>query len=243
MLGYRVRAGGPAVDLMPDYLSDVAEVGGEVDALARHNPKATFTSRGCTRKCEFCAVPVIEGDLRELRDGEWEPKPVVCDNNLLACSRTHFDEVVDSLKGMKGVDFNQGLDARLLTKYHADRLAELDCPLVRLAWDHIGLESRVMAAIELLTAAGFSKSRIKVYVLLGYDDTPEDALYRLQTLKDHDVFPNPQRYQPLDALEKNTYLNSDWSEWEMRRFMKYWSRLIWYWKIPFGEFRHLRSWV
>lgn len=59
--GYHVRAGGPAVLLMPDYLADVAETGGDdVSALARHNPEATFTSRGCIRKCKFCAVPRIE---------------------------------------------------------------------------------------------------------------------------------------------------------------------------------------
>ena len=34
--GYRVRAGGPGVALMPDYLRDIAEIGGDVDALPRH---------------------------------------------------------------------------------------------------------------------------------------------------------------------------------------------------------------
>jgi hypothetical protein len=119
--GYRVRAGGPAVSLMPGYLADVAEIGGEVDALPHHNPEATFTSRGCPRRCPFCAVPRIEGELRELDD--WPARPIVCDNNLLACSRAHFDRVVDRLKPLAGVDFNQGLDARLLTAYHAERPA------------------------------------------------------------------------------------------------------------------------
>ena len=92
-LGYRVRAGGPAVKLIPRYLAEVADIGGEVDALKKHNPNATFTSRGCVRNCPFCAVPRIEGQLRELTD--WEPKPIICDNNLLACSRRHFDLVID----------------------------------------------------------------------------------------------------------------------------------------------------
>ncbi|HUW09779.1 MAG TPA: hypothetical protein VM537_08615 [Anaerolineae bacterium] len=50
--GYPVRAGGPAVSLMPEMLADVAELGGEVDALPRHNPMATFTTRGCVRQDE-----------------------------------------------------------------------------------------------------------------------------------------------------------------------------------------------
>ena len=118
--GYHVIVGGPAVMLMPEYLSDVAEIGTDwPDAVSRHNPNATFTSRGCIRKCSFCAVWRTEGKLQELDD--WPTRPIVCDNNLLACSKKHFDSVIDRLKPLSGIDFNQGLDARLLTDYHADR--------------------------------------------------------------------------------------------------------------------------
>ena len=108
-----VRVGsGPAVDLMPDYLADVAQVGGEspIPPLAIHNPLATFTTRGCPNRCPFCAVPLIEGDLRELED--WPVRPIICDNNLLAASLKHFDKVIDRLKTLPWVDFNQGLEAR-----------------------------------------------------------------------------------------------------------------------------------
>ena len=57
-LGYTVKAGGPAVALMPDYLADVAECNGEqMPALKRHNPDATFTSRGCVRHCRTWITP------------------------------------------------------------------------------------------------------------------------------------------------------------------------------------------
>ena len=196
MQGYHVRAGGPAVSLHPYYLIDVAEIGGEVDALPYHNPNATFTSRGCIRRCPFCAVPRIEGDLIELED--WEPKPIVCDNNLLACSRKHFDRVIDRLKPIKGVDFNQGLDARLLTKYHTGRLAELDLRMVRLAWDDVQFESQVASAIEKLRKALIPVKKIRVYVLFGFQDTPEDALYRMRTLKkEWGIDPLPMRLQKM----------------------------------------------
>lgn len=230
----QVRAGGPAVSLMPSYLKDVAEVGGVVDAVRHHNPDATFTSRGCTRKCSFCAIPKIEGDLVEL--DAWEPKPIVCDNNLLACSKRHFDKVVDKLRGVKKVDFNQGLDARLLTDYHIDRMRELDIATVRFAWDDIKFESVVMDAIDKIEKAGFPKRKIHVYVLLGFKDTPEDALYRLQSLKDRGVWPNPQRFQPLNALEKDDYVSPSWTNKLLKRYMRYWSRQIWLWKIPFEEY-------
>lgn len=234
--GYQVKAGGPACLLMPDYLAGVAEVNGlGVDALQRHNPEATFTSRGCIRKCKFCAVPKIEGDLTEL--DHWEPKRLVCDNNLLACSRKHFDKVIDSLQGVEGVDFNQGLDARLLSQYHAERLAELDLPVIRLAWDSVKYERQFWKAVACLHNAGIPKSRVRPYVLIGFDDDPEDALYRLQSLKDAGHLPlSPMRYQPLDALVKDEYVGPNWTDRELRRFMRYWFRQQYFSPIPFEEF-------
>lgn len=230
--GYTVRAGGPAVTLMPDRMADVSQVGGDVNALPHHNPDACFTSRGCIRRCSFCAVWRIEGELRELE--EWEPKPIVCDNNLLACSQAHFDRVIDRLKPLKGIDFNQGLDARLLTPYHADRLAELDCT-VRLAWDHIATGNTFMTAWERLRKAGIPKKRIRVYVLIGYKDTPEDALFRLRTVHNIGAIPNPMRYNPLDAMRRDGYVGEGWTERLLTAYMRYWAALQFTGGVPFGE--------
>jgi hypothetical protein len=232
--GYRVVAGGPAVILEPSYLQGVAQVGGHAMALQYHNPDATFTSRGCIRRCSFCPVSEIEGDLRELTD--WKPKSIVCDNNLLACSRVHFDRVVDRLKPLSNVDFNQGLDVRLLTSYHADRLAELDLKAVRLAWDHTSMESQFMAAVERLRDAGVWKRKFRVYVLIGFNDTPDDALYRLRTVRGLGLWPNPMRYQPVRAPRKNSYVAAGWTDQELTRYMRYWSNLRRLGGIPFEEF-------
>jgi len=233
--GYRVHAGGPAVAYQPHYLAGVAGLTGYPQALPYHNPNATFTSRGCIRKCEFCIVPKIEGDIRELP--EWEPKPIVCDNNLLACSRAHFDRVIDSLKGVNGVDFNQGLDARLLTEHHASRLAELDLAFVRLAWDNVSDESLVMDAIARLRRARIPRDYLRVYCLIGYKDTPADAAYRLQSLRNLHILTNPMRYQPLDAKRRNVYVAPGWTDWELVRFVRYWSDTRNNGSIPFEKFR------
>lgn len=241
--GYKVRAGGPAVTMNPAQLEDVAELGGEVNALPHHNPDATFTTRGCIRRCSFCAVPKVEGDLRELSDNEWEPKPIICDNNLLAASVTHFDHVIDRLKasGIRGVDFNQGLDARLLIDHHAARLAELPGAIIRLAWDHIKTEALFMQAFDKLTRAGVSAGRVHVYVLMGYRDTPADALYRLETIKRLGAWTHPMRYQPLNATRRNIYIDPNWTGAELNRFMRYWSRQIYLKLVPFEEYTHSRA--
>ena len=233
-LGYEVYAGGPAVSLMPGYLSGLANIGGEMDALSFHNPNATFTSRGCIRKCKYCAVPKIEGELVELQD--WEPKPIVCDNNLLACSRKHFDSVIERLKSWKGIDFNQGLDARLLKDWHIRRLQELELKLIRLAWDNIYLEDTLRRAIEKLIAFGFPTKKIHCYVLVGFDDTPEDALYRCETLKGQGILPNVQRYQPLDILVKNSFVGENWTKRQLADFCRYWNRQNWLEHVPFKEY-------
>lgn len=232
-LGYEVKAGGPAVALNSSIISDVADIECILSALARHNPDATFTSRGCIRKCSFCAVPKIEGELVELDD--WPIRPIVCDNNLLACSRKHFDSVIDKLKGVSDVDFNQGLDARLLTKYHAGRLAELKLKYVRLAWDHIKTENQFLESFQTLMNTGIPPSKIRVYVLFGFHDTPEDTLYRMKTIRKLKALPNPQRYQPLDAKNKNKYIDPNWTKRELKRYSRYWSRLKYWSHIPFEE--------
>jgi len=230
--GYKVVAGGPAVVMRPEFLEGVATIGLSANALIRHNSDATFTSRGCPRSCPFCIVPKVEGDLVELAD--WDIKPIVCDNNILATSAKHFNSVIDKLKPLKGIDFNQGLDARLLTDHHASRLRELNVEVIRIAWDDVHSELKVLAAIERLQRAGFKN--IRAYVIIGFNDTPEDALYRLQTLKDIGVMPNPMRYQPLDTHKRNAYVGEHWTDVELKNYMRYWSRQIWLSHIPFEDY-------
>jgi len=228
--------GGPAVKLNPDYLKNWATYGNDIPGmLQKHNPNATRTSLGCVRNCAFCAVPKTEGKLKELSD--WPVLPVVCDNNLLACSRKHFDDVIDKLKRLDWCDFNQGLDARLLTQYHADRLAELKSPCIRLAWDNIKDERCLLSAITRLRKAGIPKRLIRCYVLIGFNDTPEDALYRLETLRfSVGINPNPMRYQPLDSTKRNEYVGENWTNKEIVRYMRYWSNLRYLGGVPFDDF-------
>ena len=238
--GYKVRAGGPAVILNPAFLSGVALIGGEVDALPHHNPCATFTSRGCIRNCSFCAVPRIEGKLVELDD--WKVKPIICDNNLLACSNAHFNRVIDRLLDVNGVDFNQGLDARLMTEHHAKRLGELHGAVIRIAFDNIRDEKRIIKAYDMLRINGVDgKDSIRVYALIGYTDTPEDALYRLQKIIDIGANPTPMRYQPLDSRRKNEYIGSYWTERELKDYMHYWSSMRIICSIPFSDYLGYRK--
>lgn len=201
--------------------------------LLFHNPAATFTTRGCPNRCPFCAVPKLEPEFKEIPD--FRPAPVVCDNNLLAASKKHLERVVDRLRPFPLVDFNQGLEARKFTPEVADLFGRLRCK-VRFSFDWIEAEAEVKQAVDLCRAR--TTKDIGIYVLIGFNDTPEEARYKLETVRSWGIRPNPMRYQPLKAKKKNEYVAPGWTELELARMVDYYSLLRWYEHIPYEDFKY-----
>jgi len=102
-----------------------------------------FTTRGCIRKCTFCFVPKMEGQIRavakvhDIWDG-LSKELLLLDNNIIALPK-HFVETCGAIRDAKiRVDFNQGLDLRLLYANRAWLLPELQTirhPEYKMAWD------------------------------------------------------------------------------------------------------------
>jgi len=226
-----VVIGGPAVKLaqhiQPDIFRDLPDwvtIGDKCDgALQRMNPQATRTTVGCIRKCSFCAVPITEGDFQELED--WPDLPVICDNNLLAASQAHFDKVCDRLEKHTWCDFNQGLDARLLTDYHAERIGRLRGAIVRLALDHSSTIAQWCNAWNTLRKYKVAKSRIRTYVLCGFKDNPHDAWARCEIAEHDGGMALPQWYHPLDATTYNAclqcHIDCGWDGKQRDNIMQY----------------------
>jgi hypothetical protein len=221
-----VLVGGPAVDLMPNYFDGMKHVktGKKTKGvLQRINKYATKTTTGCIRNCKFCAVPKLEGKIKELKN--WPDLPILCDNNLLAASQKHFDKVIDRLVKWKWADFNQGLDSRLLTTYHAKRIKEIKKPKVRLALDSMKYVKSWQIAVEKLLKVGIVKSNISSYVLIGFDSDPSEAWERCNFLKEQGIEPFPQWFHRLDAMKKNKITkeqkNLGWNSFERRKIMRW----------------------
>lgn len=149
-----------------------------------------FLTRGCPRGCDFCHVKDKEGrrayktaDLSEFWDGQ--KNIVLCDPNILACKdwKDLLQQLIDS---KANVDFNQGLDARLLTEDKCRMLAQIKVKEVHFAWDKYQDRERVLKGLELF--AKYSNKphahNAVVYVLVNFDTTIEQDLERIYTLRD-----------------------------------------------------------
>ena len=226
----RWTVGGPAVKLMPGYLTG-ATISDSMDGvLQRVNPQATKTTTGCDRNCKFCGIRRIEGTFRELDD--WPDKPILCDNNLLAASNNHFDRVIDRLVKWGWCDFNQGLDARLLTDYHAQGIARIKRPIVRLALDHDRDREEWAEALDVLRYAGIAKSKIRTYVLCGFEGGPTEDRQRCEYVESFGIKSLPMWFHGLDALKQNTVSEEQrrrgWTNRKRRELMCwfYWHRTL-----------------
>ncbi len=175
-----------------------------------------FATRGCIRKCAFCAVPRLEGktpgpaeSISDLVD-PGHRKVVLWDNNILGVP--NWQDIVEELRELDlEVDFNQGLDARLITEEAAQELAKVRIRPIRMAYDIPNEKKALERAIPALEAAGFNRRRMIVYTLYNFMDSPEDFLRRVVDLLSWGVVSYPMRYEPLSSLTKNRYISPHWS--------------------------------
>jgi hypothetical protein len=238
-----VWLGGLYASLMPDHAkesgADYIHIGlyneaenymPAYDLIPEWDGSIIFASRGCNRSCPYCCVWRIEGKInnlkRSLKDLIYptHTRVILWDNNILQAPnwRTIFDELVElsKRKGLK-IDFNQGLDARLITDEVVEKLSCMRLLCIRLAYDRRDIGKFVERAITKITSYGIRGRKIFVYLLYNFDDDPEDFFLRLRDILNWGAVAFPMRYQPLNALEKDVYIAPRWSKENIEKLEKF----------------------
>ena len=165
-----------------------------------------FLTRGCPRGCEFCHVAPKEGrhsykvaDLSEFWNGQ---KTIVLnDPNILACRE--WADLLGQLKDSKAsIDFNQGLDIRLMTEEKALAIKQLKVKEIHFAWDRYEDKDIILPKLQLYAdIVEFRPHAHKaiVYTLVNHTSTIEQDLERIYTLRNMGYWPYVMVYNKKNA--------------------------------------------
>ena len=239
------RSGTPIEDLIPDY-SILDQIKDEY-VYPVHDAYFTYASRGCVRKCHFCGVPKLEGAQRDAQsisavvrgiEERYGPKKdlTLMDNNVVASA--NFKNIIAEIRDVgfvkgaklqrKGrpavqrrVDFNQGVDARILCKdkMYLREMSTTCLKPLRIAFDHIGVRKPYETAIRY--ANEFGLNELSNYMLYNFHDGPEDLYQRMRLNIDLNeelgtrIFSFPMRYQPTD-LKDRSHVGERWNRYCLR---------------------------
>lgn len=193
-----------------------------------------FLSRGCPRGCSFCHVKAKEGlcsvkvaDLKEFWSGQKNIE--LLDPNILACKdyKVLLQQLIDS---KAKVNFNQGLDIRLMTDKKAEMLAQIPIKAIHFAWDRYEDKKIIQPKFKIFREKSkIHPHNLQVYCLVGNKERrilPED-FERIYWLRDNGYAPyimiyNKEELPQCHELRKlQRYVNNRFIFWATQSFEEY----------------------
>ena len=201
-------------------------------SLYNLNYSLGFTTRGCIRSCGFCIAREKEGYIKEHAEVEefLNPKSkiiILMDNNFLALL-SHIKKLQKYIDRGWIMDFNQGLDIRLINKESAKLLRNVKhLKQIRFSWDLMNYEKEVKEGIKILLKIGIKPYRIMVYTLCNFNTSFEEDMYRFEELVNLEVDPFVMIYENGDRnlrdfarwVNKRIYKVCEWKDYS-RRFIE-----------------------
>jgi len=196
--------GGPACDPSIRINGEIAKQKPDY-SLFNIDYSLGFTWEYCPRQCGFCVVPKQDNPKKHHSIWEFHDKRFnkICllNNNTFSDPqwRETFEEIWES---NLIVHDENGYDLRLLDDEKAEALkcTQFEKGYVHFAWDFISDEANVMRGLAIA-----KKYAVKamVYVLIGYNTTREQDIYRCQKIHQLGYDPYPMPYNGGTRQDKD----------------------------------------
>ncbi len=137
--------------------------------------------------------------------------------------RPLYEKTHKPSKRKRIVDFNQGIDSRLITEANMTKLAEVNIYPLRIAFDHWKLKDIYEKSIRTAVKSGIKS--LSNYLLYNFEDKPEELYYRLRMNVDlceelgASIYSFPMKYHPIN--DKEFFMNRDYigKHWN-RKFIR-----------------------
>lgn len=193
--------GGTGYDIEKRLPLDIEICNPDYSIYPQYDFSVQFYSRGCIRDCSFCVVRKKEGYITPVKPMKLNPKGKwieVLDNNFFANPewRTAIFELVQI-----GQPVNlHGVDVRIMDEEQAFWLNKLKhIKQIHIAWDFPKLD--LVPKIQEMTKY-VKPYKIMCYVLIGFNSTPEQDLYRVEKLRELGVDPFVMPYNKQDNYQR-----------------------------------------
>lgn len=220
----KIIKGGTGYDYtttLPEEIESITEL--DYSLYPNCDYSIIFTTRGCVRQCPFCIVPKKEGLIHNVNVANLNPKGkyiMLLDNNFFA-NRT-WRENIKVLKAFnQPIDFNTGIDLRLLTEEQCEALSELKIKQIHCAWDNYEDKEKILPKLEMLCRY-VKPYKITVYVLVGFESKEiiETDIERVMTLKEFGVNPFAMGYINFDDPNyKKSKIVTDFCRWVNNKYV------------------------
>lgn len=151
-----------------------------------------------------------------MSSGGGQKSIVLCDPNILACK--DWKELLQQLIDSKTyVDFNQGLDIRMMTEEKAQMLSQIRIKEIHFAWDRHEDKELVLPRLEMFAKYSnlVGKHNVIVYTLVNFDTTLEQDLERIYTLREMGYW----AYVMVYDKEHASPIYKDLARWVNNRFI------------------------
>lgn len=197
----RAICGGTGFDVTRRLMVTVENCDLDYSIYPECDRSIVWFSRGCIRNCPWCVVRRKEGYIHPVKPKNLNPNGeciVVQDNNFFA--NPEWEKAIRQLrKWDQPVDF-QGVDARLLTIYRCEQLLSLrHHKQIKIAWDN----PRDDLHLKLREITHYIKPyKLMCYVLIGFNSTEEQDLYRIETLRNLGIDPFVMPYDKSDLYQR-----------------------------------------